>query len=425
MVAQRNPARPLCPLTLSHSMLRKFTLLLTCLFLAGGFVACDDSDNDDHDNTDDSPTPQATTEQALFEQGTYAVGHQQTSVSYTPPGESTARELPVRVWYPSPADTTGEPADYKVGGFVELTPLYALEATAPATGKFPLAIYSHGSGGDNLLAYPYAELLASRGWIVISASHVGNTALDSLTDKLLPFDEVAVKRVTDISAMIDDADNGFGIDALIEHIDTDDIFLFGHSFGAYTTLVAGGATLDYDSLLASCGGRESDDCVYLLNDDVEQAIRDGLGDDRIDAIAPQAPAVSNAFADDGYADISIPTMLMSGQLDKTTPEATQTLPVWNGLDESEDLWIDLPKGAHFTFITICDDLSRDLLLGFQPDAIEDGCGDEFISTLDAVPILRAYVVAFAELHVLGIDAWSDVLSGAPLDERFLVSTHAD
>lgn len=402
-------------------MLRKLVLLLAFSFLTSGLVACDDGE----DGSDTTRAPQATTEQALFEQGTYAVGHQQTTVSYTPIGESALRELPVRVWYPSPAGTTGEPADYKVGGIVKLTPLYALEATPAAPGTFPLAIYSHGSGGDNLLAYPYAELLASRGWIVVSANHIGNTALEALTNKLLPFDEVAVKRVTDISALIDDADAGFGVDLLAGSVDTDSIFLFGHSFGAYTTLVAGGATLDYNNLLAVCGGRGSDDCEYLKIQEVEDAVRFGLGDERIDAIAPQAPALSSAFAFAGYADIGIPTMLMSGELDKTTPEATQTLPVWNGLDEAEDIWIDIPTGAHFTFITICDDLDAELLAGFQPDAPEDGCGDEFIATLDAVPLLRAYIVAFAEFHVLGIDAWGEVLSGPPLDERFQVSTHAD
>lgn len=391
--------------------------LSTAMMLAASLTLVGCADDDGGGGDDGShPFEQETTEAALYEQGTFKVGHVISSVSYVPVGETEARELPVRVWYPAPADATGEAADYAVGGIVDIGTERAIEEPPVADGgRFPLVVYSHGSGGDNLLAYPYAEILSSRGWIVVSANHVGNTALDGISETLLPFDEVAVKRVTDISAMLDAAPGGFGVDALRGRVDIDDVFLFGHSFGAYTTLVAGGGSLDYDRLLATCG---EDECAYLANDDVEAAIRAGLGDDRIDAIAPQAPAVSRAFSDSGYADITIPTMLMSGEEDKTTTEEEETLPVWNGLNGHDDVWVDIPTGAHFTFISICDDLSPALIALFQSDAPEDGCGGDFIPTLEAIPILTAYITAFAEHHVLGVDAWDTLLRPPSLDERF-------
>jgi predicted dienelactone hydrolase len=386
-----------------------------------------DGDAFDSETTDPGhPFDQETSVESLEGYGTFAVGHDESTVSYTPPGETEPRELPVRVWYPAPSDASGEDADYAVGGIVELDPLVADEAIeVSGEGPFPLAVYSHGSGGDNLLPYPYAEQLASRGWVVVSANHVGNTALDSLGGSELPFEEIAVKRVTDVSALIDAASDGFGLASLAGNVEDDNVFLFGHSFGAYTTLVAGGGTLDLSLLQATCDDRGGEECAYLDNEDVAAAIEDGLGDERIVAIAPQAPAVASAFAEGGYAAINIPTLLMSGELDQTTPEDTQTLPVWDGLDEAEDVWLDIPTGAHFTFITICDDLSPGLLASFQPDAPDDGCGEEFIPTTEAIPVLRTYVTAFAELHALGVDAWADLFVGSPIDERFELSRHTE
>lgn len=399
---------------------RRLVTLLAAVVPLFAFIGCsdDDSSGEEAPPTEEAPPPV----EELYEQGPWAVGHTQSTVAYRPPGAEHDRPLPVRIWYPSPPDVTGEPADYAVGGIVEIPAPHALEATRVAAGEsFPLAVYSHGSGGDNLLAYPYAERMASHGWIVIAPNHVGNTALG----EELPTAELLVKRVTDISALLDAATSGFGDDALSGRVDLERVFLFGHSFGAYTTLVAGGATLDYDKMLELCDPVDAEDCAYLKREAVEDAVRAGLADPRIDAIAPQAPALSRVFASDGYADVGVSTLLMSGQLDRTTPESTETLPVWEGLDHPEDAWIDIPTGAHFTFISICHDLSEALIKAFQPDAFEDGCGPDFIPTVEAVPALVAYVLAYAELHVRGNARWRPLFADYPLDPRFVLSTHAD
>lgn len=362
---------------------------------------------------------------ALSEPGRYPVGHRQVDISYDALGTDEDRTLPVRIWYPR-ADDEGAAANYAVAGIVSLDPLFALQAgdIAPG-GPFPVVVYSHGSGGDNLLAYPYAEYFASRGWVVVSMAHVGNTAIDQLGDDPLSRVEAAVYRVTDISATLDAIEAGFANIGLSDFADTENVMLFGHSFGAYTTLAAGGAPLDYEALASSCS--ESDgSCAFIEDPEVQSAIEAGLADPRIDALAPQAPALSSAFEEDAYAQIDLPILLMSGELDQTTTEVAETLPVWNGRDGADDLWLDIPTGAHFTFITICDDLDPGLLATFQPDATNDGCGPDFIPTNEAVPILRDYLIAFAEYHVLGRTEFESFLYLEPAsDPRFELEGNAN
>jgi predicted dienelactone hydrolase len=107
-------------------------------------------------------------------------------------------------------------------------------------------------------------------------------------------------------------------------------------------------------------------------------------------------------------------MLMTGRLDQTTPFEEEAQPAWAGLDYPEDLWVEMPLGAHYSFITICQDLTPELLDLFRPDAVQDGCGPEFIDTTESVPVLAAYVFAFGRRHVLGQTEWDRVLTGPPL-----------
>jgi hypothetical protein len=51
---------------------------------------------------------------------------------------------------------------------------------------------------------------------------------------------------------------------------------------------------------------------------------------------------------------------------------------------------------------------------FRPNAGEDGCGDGFIPTTEAIPVLAAYLLAFGRRHVLGQTEWDPILPGPPL-----------
>ena len=363
-------------------------------------------------STTDSGTPANADE--LFEQGPYEVGYREIAITYSDAASMEPRELVLRVWYPAQSDSGAGPARYAVAGIIDLPSPFALDAP-PVTdeGNLPLTVHSHGNGGEGLLAYPYGELMASHGWIFVAPNHTGNTAFDPLLEMADPFTLVGLNRPIDIGAVIDEFESGLVDDELAGKANTSRVFLFGHSFGGYTSFAGGGADVDFDALEADCDGVTSESCDVLADPNVEAAYRAGFGDPRVVAIAPQAPALVS-IADGELAALGVPTMLMSGRLDQTTTHEENAEPAWAGLDHPDDLWVEMPLGAHYSFVTICDDLTPAVLDFFRPNAGEDGCGDAFIPTTEAIPVLAAYVLAFARRHVLNETEWDPILTGPPL-----------
>ena len=350
----------------------------------------------------------------LFEQGPYEVGYREIAITYSDAASMESRELVLRVWYPAQSDSGAAKARYALGGIVDLPSPYALDAPPVIDDDdLPFTVHSHGNGGEGLLAYPYGELMASHGWVFVAPNHTGNTAFDLLLEMADPFTLVGLNRPIDVSAIIDEFESGLVGDELAGKADTSRVFLFGHSFGGYTTFAGGGADVDFDAMEADCEGVASESCDVLADPNVEAAYRAGFGDPRVVALAPQAPALV-LIADSELGALEMPTMLMSGRLDQTTPQEENAEPAWAGLDDPDDLWVEMPKGAHFTFITICHDLEPEVLELFRPNAVEDGCGPEFIDTEEAIPVLAAYVLAFARLHVLNETEWAPILTGPPL-----------
>jgi len=404
----------------------RFFLLGFPFVIAAAVVGCgDDADVDPSTGGSGGPggtggsggagaTPPVSSEE-LLELGPWDVGFREMTLAYPGVASDEDRELPMRMWYPAIPDSGADPALYAVAAVVEVPTDVALDAPPLADGSgFPLAIYSHGSGGQALLAYPFGELMASHGWIVASPNHIGNTALDQLAMTSVPGARSQLNRPNDVSAVIDWLESGLTNDDLAGAADTARVFVIGHSFGAYTAFAVGGGTPDFDVLTEDCDGDPNDSCMVYAEPEVEAAFRAGFGDPRVVAIAPQAPGVPTG-AD--LAALDVPTMLMSGLLDQTTPHATQAAPAWAMLDHPDDVWVDMPMGAHVSFITICHDLAPSIINIFQPDAFDDGCDfDRFTPTDEAVPVIAAYLLAFGRLHVLGETAWDTVLRGETIGE---------
>ena len=120
----------------------------------------------------------------LFEPGPYEVGYREFPITYPQAASGDDRELLLRVWYPAQDDSGAEPARYALSNeFIDLDLAAGNALDAPPVndeGGFPFVVYSHGNGCEGLLAYPYGELMASHGWILVAPNHTGNTAFDPL-----------------------------------------------------------------------------------------------------------------------------------------------------------------------------------------------------------------------------------------------------
>jgi predicted dienelactone hydrolase len=188
------------------------------------------------------------------------------------------------------------------------------------------------------------------------------------------------------------------------------VLLFGHSFGGYTTLAAGGASVDASVFTPGCeDAPEEPDCALLADPAIVDELSRGLLDPRIDAIAPQAPALYLGFGDAALAAVTLPTLLMSAGRDRTTPDANEARPIWQAMGDGADRWIRIPDGGHYSFISVCDDVGLDVIEMFEPGASADGCGPDFTPTLETVPVLASYLLAFGRAEVLGEEALRGVL----------------
>ena len=111
--------------------------------------------------------------------GPYGVGIKTMTID-----TGSDRPLTTDIWFPLDGPAGDGPRhEYTLIPGLTDTSDTAVDAEYSAMspdGPFPLVVYSHGSGGLRYVASDYTEAIASYGYIVVSADHTGNTALDGL-----------------------------------------------------------------------------------------------------------------------------------------------------------------------------------------------------------------------------------------------------
>jgi predicted dienelactone hydrolase len=164
------------------------------------------------------------------------------------------RALPVELWYPADDAARGRDLDAATRDTYELIPglpspwQEAVRDAAPAAGRYPLVLFSHGFGGHRRQSTFFCTHLASHGYVVASVDHVGNTIFDMLQlmlqqargetiedtpEQLAAF---IAMRPADTVAMLDAMLAGADRE-IAPLIDQARIGITGHSFGGWTTLM--------------------------------------------------------------------------------------------------------------------------------------------------------------------------------------------
>jgi predicted dienelactone hydrolase len=331
--------------------------------------------------------------------------------------EGGERPLLVTVWYPAlNAEGIEGDAVYDMGigdligeEFSQL-PSNVLASGVPdmAAAPYPLLLMSHGLGGSRLSFYLMAEHLASHGFVVMSAEHVGTALRDAFQGLADVGSENTILsiyyRPLDIMSVITFADTLTADDdsLLAGMIDTERIGLYGHSTGGTTALQAGGAGLDFAALETWCADKEDDhfamESCQFLGHEAEIAGLFGadpgtttvapMWDNRIDALVAAAPGGElQVFGDYGVAMIEIPIMFLQGTADP------YVLPAYNsdwafGLVQS-----DVKSLAHF-------ENGGHLIFMYCPEAFKDGCGYDPVWDMDRAHDLTNHFVTVFMLDAL-------------------------
>lgn len=351
-----------------------------------------------------------TTEAALADLETLPAGPYDVGVTTITINAGTERPLTLDVWFPI-ADVGDAPLhQYTLIPGVYYESPDAVTATADQIapdGPYPLVVYTHGSGGLRYIASYYTEAIASYGYIVAAPDHTGNTAADRLLGSEAEFDVTALNRPNDVEAVINAMLDPTSTETagFVAAVDPDSIAVTGHSFGGFTALaVAGG----YENPLGSF-----------------------VADGRVDAIIPLAPATGDGtrlMSDAGLESIQVPTLVMVGTKDSTTPVEPNVTRIWD-LAKSEPLVrVELVDAEHQSFTDLCDYQTFLPTLGdavpaavietIDAQAVE-GCSAEAMPIQRAKDLTNTFAINFLESIFRGKELISDTNTTLPDDIIFM------
>jgi predicted dienelactone hydrolase len=333
--------------------------------------------------------------------GPYNVGFTEREITYDAQGTDEPRTIRLAVWYPT-RDLRGDRSLYF--DLFNRRQVFR-DASVGLEGPAPLLVFSHGNSSLAEQSYFMTEFFASHGWIVASPDHTGNTVRD--TQGAIDLTS-AVFRSQDISQVLDFMLSLPGDDRLQGMASSEHIVMSGHSFGGVTTLASTGAEFDVDTLIAECDSQQnpSDICeIFGERDDWVALFREGFYDERIKAAIPQSPGGYEAFRD-GIGAIDTPTLMFTGGMDNTLPNAEEGDPIWGAMNGGEHMRVNIAKAGHFTFSNMCS------LLGGGVEQIDnDGCSDEFIDVEVAFEVINAYSMAFARYHLFDERSEANLVEG--------------
>ncbi len=221
----------------------------------------------------------------------------------------------------------------------------AAEDAAPAPGRLPLLIFSHGMGSLPELYLWLFEGLSTRGFVVAGVAH----PKDNYNDKSGSFgDAELVERTRHVTALID----GVASDGLLaSSIDPEKIGIVGHSAGGYTALLVAGGRPDFAQFTSGRCRRNPTtppDWPRFVHDPAALPVPDR----RIRAAAAMAPGFGCLFDKDSISAIHVPVRFYQADDDDVLQQGFNAASFAALFTPPAEV-VRFANAGHFVFIDTC------------------------------------------------------------------------
>ncbi len=242
------------------------------------------------------------------------------------------------------------------------TDVYIPDFKGNPPASIPVVVFSHGLGETRTFMEPALKLLASYGFVAAAPEHIGSDKgqqerlLGGAASEIFQNSEF-YNRPLDVSFVLDTLEQKnsteFG-----GRLNLKQVGAFGHSFGGYTVLVLGGATVDFKRLRKEC---ESDYLVQSVNvslllqcralelESSPQAalLTSGqLQDPRVKGVIAISPVTSAILGQSGLNRVQVPVMLVGGGKDPAAPLVPEQTQAFNWLTEPDRYLVSAKYFSH-------------------------------------------------------------------------------
>ncbi|MEP3244174.1 MAG: hypothetical protein ABJN40_17990 [Sneathiella sp.] len=305
--------------------------------------------------------------------------------------EHRAEPLDLHIWYPaqqeSNIDILGKNAVFK-GITVQRNAI-------PKSGKHPLVLLSHGSGGNAVNIGWIAAELADQDMVVIATNHPGSTSRHST-----PFETTKIwQRPQDLSAIVDHVQKA-GLGTL--QIDSDRLAAVGFSLGGHTVLSLAGAQVSLQKYSEYCKRYPyMFDCQWFASGGVDFASLNAAHfnqsniDTRFKAVIAIDPGLSQAFNFGSIQEISVPVKLLNLGVNDQVPAAINAsgiLPYFNKASLQ-----NIEQATHFSFLGECTKIGESILKSENEEALCSEVGERTRSDIHTE--LKSVISSFLIKHL--------------------------
>ncbi len=260
------------------------------------------------------------------------------------------RPLTTEVWYPT--TDTRKPDSIPGYPFKHLPSVWN---AAIQSGKHPLIMISHGTGGGRMTLEWLADALVADGFIVAAVDHWGNTYDNKIAiDFVTPW-----QRPQDISFVLTQLLKNKDLSPVI---DGTRIGAAGFSKGGYTVIALAGGQVSFEALdqfdHTPEGKKETtlpefpnlDKVIDTAHVEALFKASPDLMDKRISAFFAMCPAIGQGFvSQEQVSRVTAPLYIVGAQSDSIAPVKTNAAH-YHQLIKNSKLYIVPGKAGHYVFL---------------------------------------------------------------------------